>query len=90
MFGVTLHVHDEWTHHTTRNNIMFIMDKLCKTPRSAIMLEKLNDLRLWPRVSRSRGIVTTASDQIEDWVLNGTPMTTSLTWPTRRSGGTQL
>ena len=47
-------------------------------------MEKLNDERLWLRVSRLSDIVNEVGDKIEDWALYSPPMKSDIDWPTRR------
>ena len=60
------------------------MDKLSDTPRSAAIMEKLNDVRHWLKVSRLSDMVNDEGNKIEDWALYGPPKPSDIEWPTRR------
>ena len=47
-------------------------------------MEKLNDVRLWLRVSRLSDMVNEVGDKIEDWALYVLPMKSDIDWLTRR------
>ena len=47
-------------------------------------MERLNDVRLWLRVSRLSDMVNRLGDQIEDWALYGPPMKSDIARSTRR------
>ena len=40
-----------------RENDVFLMDKICDTSRSSLVLERLNDVHLWLKVSRLSDII---------------------------------
>ena len=63
---------------------MFIMDKIVDTPHPSHILERLNDVRLWLKISRLSDMVNHSGDQIEHWVLYGPPKASTLQWPKQR------
>ena len=77
-------VQGAWNQKVARTNDVFIMNKLCETPRSVRIMERLNDVRLWLRVSILSDMVNELGDKIEDWTLYVPPMKSNIAWPTRR------
>ena len=71
--GDKLKIKDAWNQKIQRENDVFVMDKICDTPRPLIVLEKLNDVQLWLKVSQLSDIVKEAGNAIEPWAFNGLP-----------------
>ena len=78
-WGITLKIKDAWNQRVLRENDLFLMDKICEKIPSHLVLNKLNDVRLWLKVSRLSDIV------IEDRTdIAPLPTRSELKWPKRR------
>ena len=79
-----LHTKGAWDQTVARENDVFLMNNICSTPRSAYILERINDVRLWLKVSRLSDIADCAGTQIMDWALYDPLVNSPLKWPKRR------
>ena len=75
---ITLRIKDAWNQRVIRENDVFLMDKICDNIRSHLVLNKMNDIRLWLRVSRLSDIVTADGTDIATWALHGPPTRSEL------------
>ena len=66
-----------------REHEVFLMDNICGVPRLHSVLEKLNDVRLWLKVSRLSDIVLEDRTTIAPWAMYGPPSRSDLKWPKR-------
>ena len=67
-----------------RENDAFIMDRVTNIKRPAYILERLNDARLYLKVSRLSDISNAAGTDIEHWAMYG-PLAEAIgNWPKRR------
>ena len=60
------------------------MDKICSKIRITDILVRLNNVRLYLRVSRLSDIVSEDGQWIHEWALHGPPSLCTLKWPKRR------
>ena len=84
-FGVTLHFKALWKETIARENDRFIMDKIVKQIQKSYVLKRLNDIRLYLKVSRVSDITNAEGNAIRQDIFDGIPNGNSeLDWPKRR------
>ena len=83
-YGINIKVNGIWNQELERENDIFIMDKIWQITQSKYILERINDVHLYLKVSRLSNIVNDEGSAIEKWALYGPPANSTLTWPKRR------
>ena len=84
--GITLHLQDAWRQVPRRENDVALMDVICKKVREPEKLRRINDVRLWLRVTFLSDISNLDGNALEKWALYGPPSTDdTLEWPSRRA-----
>ena len=61
------------------------MDKICETPRPLLSLAKLNDVRLWLKVSQLSDIANDEGTGLALWAMYSPPAISDLKWSNRRT-----
>ena len=77
-------VSDPWLQVKQRENDVFIMDKVCASSYPSHILERLNDVHLWLKVSMLSDMVNQEGTQLEEWALYSPPKERMLQWLKRR------
>ena len=78
-------VRNAWVEKPQREGDLFLMDVIVKVITNPVCLRRINDVRLYLRVSRLSDIATLAGNQLSQWELYGPPREGSeLTWLPRR------
>lgn len=73
-----------WKGDLTQEYDISVMEKICQDTKPVNILERLNDVRLFLKVSCLSNIAITASSEIENWTLYGLLSATRVTWPERQ------
>ena len=83
-YKVTLKVQGAWKQKLAKHCDVFLMDKICSKIRITDTLVRLNNVRLYLRVSRLSDIVSEDGQWIHEWALHGPPALCKLKFPNRR------
>ena len=70
-YGITLMVTEAWNQKVQRSNDVFLMDKICETIKDTETLVRINNVRLWLKVSRLSDIASADGKHIEHWAMHG-------------------
>ena len=83
-YKITLKVQGAWKQCLQRENDCFLMTRICEVVRRPDLLLRINNVRLYLKVSRLSDIVQSNGQWIHDWAFVGPPSASTLTWPKRR------
>ena len=78
---ITLKVQGAWKQGLQRENDCFLMPRICEVIRRPDTLLRINNVRLYLKVSRLSDIVQPNGQWIHDWAFYGPPADCTLTWP---------
>ena len=83
-YKITIKVQGAWNQCLQRENDCFLMTRICEVVRRPDLLLRINNVRLYLKVSRLSDIVQPNGQWIHDWAFVGPPKACTLTWPKRR------
>ena len=88
--GSSIHINGAWKQEITPENDRFIMDEIIKEIKSSNILKRINELRLYLKISRLSDMATTDGGDIRRWAMYRPPQNNLLKWPKRRYPWTQI
>ena len=77
-WGITLHIDKAWNQGKTREHDEFLMDKIVHKIKQKHPLERINDVRLYLKISRLSDIVTDDGTRIQHLAMHGSVQTSTL------------
>ena len=83
-WGIRIKVAEAWTHQPSRVHDKAIMDIFRSKEKDKVKLERLNDVRLYLKITYISCMTNEAANKIENWALVGPPKNLPLDWPVRR------
>lgn len=81
---VKLLIKEAWKQDLVWVNDIFIINKICESPRPAYILAHLNNVRTYLQVSRLSNVANKIGSEIMHWALHGSPTAFQLNLPKQR------